>query len=673
MLSLSLLISPEMEAGTLHFERHDDIIRNLLRPPPQTPESCRSAASAASTTPSSVPPALSDTSAARPPLPQPINHFVSHFSYDDLIIKLTQLIRTASLVDRRLLALSATAAEELEACKARVRLVDCSGAEHVEIVQVYEPFHLLHRRLLKLLPAPLHGWLRLGLLPAPADDSEDKQNVGAAPGSIQPLPTHCVHASIRQLLQHACHDHLTSPSPPLTLHLGCYADVEVWAANTLTSPPTYFRLQNVRVVGDHTVREQFSPAITQQLRARLALTGQPDWRWYRALRVIGVSGQPLDMDKAVELTGAMRVLSCQLDQIDAVLVASITYLPPSSSTTSAPANEVQLLVQRLAGDHITLSFDANETVASLKRCLHTSFHVPLDEQELFFQQEALDDDSLIGSYLQVDSDNRIALLLSSPSPVLVSSVVYQPITYYSHRAIHDVRELMLMRVPARREVRGWAVAQCVEWLEVSRGRLGRVWAAVEGRAVKGVSSTGLSWLPDAEEEALWQQTRDSHLRQLDSVDVSYDPTTDTVPSSVHRAVSATVAKWPHECVAEEDGVPRVEHIDLDDDGSVYDESHARLLPRFKRSLSAPVISPNKVSKRQRRQRRRQVAAVVDLRETVVDSAGEEEDAVCGQSSEDEDVVEVQVVTRSAHCSASTPSAGSRAGVAHRQLSFAVLD
>ena len=659
-----------MEAGTLQLEDHEHIIRKLLRPPPQTPETCHSATSStASSTPTSVLSTLSDITAVRPQVPQSSSHFVSHFTYDDLITKLTQLIRTASLIDRRLLAVSATAADELEACDVRVRLVDCYGVEHVVIVPVFESFHALHRRLLKLLPTQLHGWLHIGLLPASGDDREDKENTSVLHSSILPLPTHCLHASIRQVIQHVHNNHPPLPSPSLTLQLGCYADVEVWVVNSLSSPPSSSRLQNVRVVGDRTLREQFGASISQQLRARFSLTDTPHWRWYRAIRIIGVGGQPLDMDKAVELSGGARVLGCQLDQPDAVLVASITALPPSSTSTVTPAlipSEVQLLVQRLAGDHITLAFDANETVASLKHCLHTSFHVPLDEQELFFQQQPLDDDSLIGSYLQDDSDNRIALLLSSPAPVLVSSSVYNPITYYTHRAVHDVRELMLMRIPARREVRGWTVTQCVDWLEVSRGRLGRVWAGVHNRAVKGVSSTGLSWLPDKEEEALWQQTRDSHIRQLDTIDVSGQSVDHVAASTTQRASSAAVV-WSHECVAEEDGVARVEHIDLDEDDSVYDEPHARL-PSFKRSRSAPIISPSKVRKRHRRQQRRQAAAVVDLRETVVDGAGEEENGVVRVGGEEEDVVEVQ-----GQCSRLAASTGSRAMAAHRQLSFTVLD
>ena len=660
-----------MQAGTLHLEDHEHILRNFLRPPPQTPESCRSATSAESTTPTSIPSTVSEPPAIRPLLPPATNHFVSHFSYDNLITKLTQLRRTASLIDRRLLAVSTTAAEELSGCDVRVRLVDCYGAEHGVVVRVYESFHLLHRRLLKLLPAPLHSWLHIGLLPASGDELDDKENVGATHvTTIHPLPMHCLHASVRQVLQHAQNTQILLSSPLPTLHLCCYADVEVWAANTLTQPATYSRLQNARVVGDRTLHEQFSAVINHQLRTRFSFVEQPTWRWYRATRVIGVGGQPLDMGKAVELSGDMRVLSCQLDQSDAVLVASIVTLPPTFSSACA-SSEVQLLVQRLAGDHITLAFDANETVAALKRCLHTSFHVPLDEQELFFQQQPLDDDSLIGSYLQPESHNRIALLLSSPSPVLVSSVVYHSITYYTHRAVHDVRELMLMRIPARREVRGWTVAQCVDWLEVSRDRIGRVWAAVHGRAVKGESSTGLSWLPDDEEEALWQQTRDSHIRQLDSVDLSSHTPATPAPSSTQRACSTTVV-FSHELEAEEDGVARVEHIDLDDD-SIYDEAHTRL-QTLKRYRSAPVISPSKVRKRQRRRQRKQAAAVVDLRETVIDSAGEEEEeAVNGRDGEEEDVLEVQVVPQSAQCSTPAASTGSRTNAAHRQLSFTVLE
>ena len=665
------------EESSLHLEDHEHVIRNLLRPPPHTPESCRSAHSAASTTPTSLPSTASDTppQLARPAQPHSNTHFVSHFSYDDLIHKLTQLSRTASLIDRRLLTVSTTAADELAACDVRVRLVDCYGTEHVVVVRGYESFHLLHRRLLKLLPTQLHGWLHIGL---PSTDSEvgpDKENVNAVHHSIHPLPTHCLHASVRQLLQHAHAAPLHSPSHLPTLHLGCYADVEVWAVNTLTSPPSCFRLQNVRVMGDRTLREQFCTVITQQLRARFSLSGPPVWRWYRATRIIGVGGQPLDMDKTVELEGAVRVLSCQLDQPDTVLAVSITALPPPASTNSVPSDvssEVQLLVQRLAGDHITLLFDANETVAALKHCLHTSFHVPLDEQELFFQQQPLDDDSLIGSYLQPDSDNRIALLLSSPSPVLVSFVSYHTITYYTHRAVHDVRELMLMRVPARREVRGWSVGQCVEWLEASRSRVGRVWAAVHGRAVKGVSSTGLSWLPDEEEEALWQQTRDSHIRQLDTVDVTGQTAVQPADLDEQRASSAAVV-LSHECEAEVEGVARVEHIDLDDeDGSVY-EAETRL-PRLKRCRSAPTVSPSKVRKRQSRlQKRKPAAAVVDLRETVIDSAGEGEDedeTVSGGGGDEEDVVEV---TRTAHCSRPAVSTSSQGTAAHRELIFTVID
>ena len=568
---------------------------------------------------------------------------------------------------------------------ARVVLVDCYGVEHVVVVPAYESFHALHRRLLKLLPTAMHGWLHIGLLSTSGDKVEDDKENVTHPTIIQPLPTHCLHASIHQLLQHGHERPLAPSSPPLSLRLGCFADVEVWAVNTLTSPHSYFRLQNNRVVDDRTVREQFSCPITQQLQSRFSLTGQPGWCWYRATRVIGISGHPLDMEKAVELTDGMRVLSCQLDQPDAVLVASITSLPSSSgdnSTLSAVSSEVQLLVQRLAGDHITLSFDANETVASLKRCLHTAFHVPLDEQELFFQQQPLDDNSLIGSYLPqpsaaVDnnsSGNHIALLLSSPTPLHTSSTFYNPITYYTQQAIQLTRHLFTMSIPTRREVRGWGVAECVEWLVECRGRVGAVWAAVDCREMAGVSSTGLVWLVDEEEDALWQQTRDSHLRQLDSIDVSGGLGQSTVhmqkvPSN-SQCVSTSAAVLSEACEAEEDGVARVEHIDLDDDDStMYDKAHTRL-PAIKRCRSAPTVSPSKLTKRQRRRRR----TVVDLRETLIDSADEEENTVVGmQREEEDDVVEMEAVIRSAPCISPVASMGGRLTATHRQLSFTVID
>ena len=654
----------EASAGTLHLEDHEHVIRSLLRPPPQTPESCRSAPAASTATPStpaSTATPLSDIPATRQSVTQSGSHFVSHFSYDDLIAKLTLLSRTFALIARRLLAVSASAADELSECDVRVSLVDCHGTEQVSVVRVYDAFDVLHRRLQKLLPSQLHGWLRIGLLPALSERCDDADIVDPTHASIQPLPTHCLHASVRQLLQHACNTRFPVSSPLPTLRLGCYADVEVWAANTLTQPPHFFRLQNVRVVGDRTLGEHFSSAVSQQLYNRFSLTTQPTWKWFRATRVLGIGGQPLDMDKAVELDSGVRVLSCQLDQPDAVLVASLTALPASSDTRAV--SEVQLLVQRLAGDHITLSFDANETVASLKRCLHSSFHVPLDEQELFFQQQPLDDDSLVGECVRAESDARIALLLSSPQPVLVSSVFYNPITYYTHRAVHDVRELMLMRVPARREVRQWAVAQCVEWLEVSRGRMGRVWAALQGRAMKGVSSTGVAWLPDEEEEALWQQTRDTHIRMLDAVDVTSHAAANTAPLAGQRASSAAVV-WSHECDAEEDGVPRVEHIDLDDDDdSALDGPRGRP-PPHKRSRSAPAVSPSKVLKRRRRMQRRRAAAVVDLRETGVDSESEEREVKRGKARREEGSV-VEIL--------SSPETGSRSNATHRQLSFTIVE
>ena len=685
------LILKAMEAGTLHLEDHDQIIRNLLRPPPTTPESCRSTASTSTTTPTTTTTVDSPTSNPPPTQPPPsttqsTTHYVSHFSYDDLIHKLTQLHRTTTLVERRLLAASVSLpAERLAAWDVSVVLVDCYGVEHVVVVRVWDGFHVLHRRLLKLLPTALHGWLHIGLLSSTGGEgSEDKENVQAAhAAAIQPLPAHCMHASVRQLLQHAHQLPPSSTAPLPTLRLGCYADVEVWAVNTLTSPPSYFRLHNNRVMGDRTVQEQFSTAVTQQLRSRFSLTAQPAWRWYRATRVIGVSGQPLDMDKAVELSGGMRVLSCQLDQSDAVLVASIISLPPSS-TVAPPdvTSEVQLLVQRLAGDHITLSFDANETVASLKHCLHTSFHVPLDEQELFFQQQPLDDTSTIASYLlpttsPTTHNNQIALLLASPPPLHTSSTHYHPITYYTPHAIHATRLLFTTHVPARREVRGWGVGECVEWLAECRGRVGGVWACVEGRVVKGVGSTGLVWLVDAEEEAVWQQTRDSHIRQLDSVDMTGGGygAAPIAPLSTQRACSGTlVLSHEHECEVEEEGVARVEHIDLDDDETVYDAASHTRLPAIKRSHSAPTFSPSKLRKRQRRQRRKQAATVVDLRETVIDSADVEEVAVGGRGAEEEeDVVEMEAVVRSAPCVSPAASTASRLTAAHRQLSFTVIE
>ena len=335
---------------------------------------------------------------------------------------------------------------------------------------------------------------------------------------------------------------------------------------------------------------------------------------------MSISSGP-DMADAVELQPSMDVLRCGLHHHDCALVAEIITDPIAPAPAAIASSLLTLIVQRLGGDHLILSVDGRDSIAQLKRHLHSSYDVPFDSQQLFIRQQMADDDRSLSSYLQ-PPDPTLTLLLASPAPLLITAAPHRPIHFYTPQAIEAVRACMQTVTVSRRQVQSWGVTECAEWLESCGDTVGRVWAEVQSLGLKGASATGLRWLREDDEEReemdRWTQegvdrpTRRSRPLTRDEVDVeALQPPDDAYPPATDTA---------------DPTLPVVELIHLDEAAGDWARlrSSRRKRARPMRAVSAPmVVSPRKRRARGGRGMGRAGggAEVVDL---VREEAGEDE-------------------------------------------------
>ena len=205
------------------------------------------------------------------------------------------------------------------------------------------------------------------------------------------------------------------------------------------------------------------------------------------------------MEKAIPLEGEWKLSQCDLHQHDCVLVADLTTALVDKGNGEVEASgQLAVVVQRLGGDHLVLSVKADDRVVDLKAHLQSSYGVALESQQLFVHQRMVEDDRTLAFYLQPPCQT-LTLLLASPPPVLITTTYHRPIHFYNDAAIDEVRRCLQIPGVGRREVRGWGLTECADWLEEVGGKVGGVWAQVQVMGVKGVSATGLTWVYEEDE------------------------------------------------------------------------------------------------------------------------------------------------------------------------------
>ena len=271
-----------------------------------------------------------------------------------------------------------------------------------------------------------------------------------------------------------------------------------------------------------------------------------------------------DMAQAVELHPSTDVLSCDLHGHDSALVAEHLIDPVDTASAASGPSLLTLIVQRLGGDHLTLSVDGQDSIAELKRHLHSSYDVPFDSQQLFVRQQMAEDDRSLSSYLQ-PPDPALTLLLASPAPLLITAAPHRPIHFYSEDAIDAVRGCMQMATVSRRQVQGWSVSECAQWLEECGEVVGKLWAQVQTLGLKGASATGLKWIHEEEDEE--REEMDRWTREGVDRPMSYRRPTPRVEVDVEALQADADAAAEADAPTADLTLPVVELIDLDEAAS----------------------------------------------------------------------------------------------------------